>query len=349
MTTYTSPIAAFDSSLPDGALGPEVATNHDRPPLGSFCFGPAFDGTCFIGLGNKLYYCLPKQPEHWPALYYVEVGTPQYPLKTGLIHNGQVYAMSAIEIFYMQGTGNGTFLPLPMRARTGAQSIKGAWSVDSKGIFHTGADGIYLFSGGSDRKITEQNFEPIFRGETKGDLPGVASMSTSWLHVHKNNLYFGYASSGYSYPNNVLVMNLDTNRVQYYTYNDGSAIEIRAVANDNTNGRLLIGDGTGFVRVIESASYTQDQSTDIEFSIQSKDFTRQTFKHFPKWVKYDVDASLATSCVGSLVLDDAVHQTHTITGVRQTKRRLVGTGNGNRASIRISGSGPVSIYLAEAE
>jgi hypothetical protein len=144
-------------------------------------------------------------------------------------------------------------------------------------------------------------------------------------------------------------MNLDTNKVQYYTYNDGSDVEIRAIANDNTNDRLLIGDNAGFVRVIESSSYTKDGSTAIPFSIQGKDMTLQTHKHFPRWVKYDVDASLATSCVGSLILDDAVHQTHTITGTRDTRRRLVTTGNGSRASVRIAGSGPVSIYLAEAE
>jgi len=346
---YSVPLDTFDSTQADSDLGDLVATDHDRPPLGSFVLGPAYDGTCFIIKDNLLYYCKPKQPEYWPALYYIEVSVPQFPGKAAVFHNGQLYYLSAIEIYYIQGTGNGTFLPLPMKAKTGAQSIRGAISVTGKGIYHTGPDGIYLYSSGSDTKITEDGFEPIFRGEDTQGIPGVADMSTSWLWTYGNFLYFGYTSSGYSYPTNVLVMNLETNLTSYYTYNDGDPIEIRAIATDQTNKRVLIGDSSGYVRVIENTAYTDDSGEPISFEAQSKDFMLQTRPHFPRWVKYDVDASNADSCTGQLILMDSVHQSHTITGNRDTRRRLVATGNGNRAAIRISGTGPVSLYAAESE
>jgi hypothetical protein len=347
--TYTNPFDTFDSNLTDGNLGDLVETDHDRPPTGEFVFGPAYDGTCFIIDGNLLHYCKPKQPEYWPATYFIEVGPVQFPLQTGVFHNGQPFVFSKIEMFYVQGTGHGTFFPLPMKAKTGAQSTRGACSVAGKGIYHTGPDGIYLFASGSDSKITEDALEPLFRGESVQGMPGVQSMSTAWVHVFRNHLYFGYQSSGYAYPTNVLVLNLETNRLAYYTYNDGSVIEIRAIATDERNARLLIGDTAGFVRVIENTAYEDDGDEPVAWEVQSKDYTLQTRKHFPRWCKYDVDASNATTCTGALILGGAVHHSHTITGNRDTRRRLVGTGNGNRAAIRISGTGPVAIYAAESE
>lgn len=345
----TQPFNFYDSSALDAELGDLVETDHDRPPLGSFVFGPAYDGTCFIMKGNSLYYCKPKQPEYWPALYFIEVGTKQLPLVSGVFHNGQPYVMSKTEIFYIQGTGHGTFFPLPMKAKCGSQSIRGAISVAGKGIYHTGPDGIYLFASGSDSKITEGSFEPIFRGETAQGIPGVLSMETSWLAIHLNKLYFGYQSSGYDYPTNVLVVNLESNKVAYFTYDDGSPVEISTIANDNENQRLLIGDASGFVRVIESTSNTSDSGNAISWELQSKDYTLQTRKHFPRWIKYDVDASQAGSVTGKYLLEGEVHHSHIITGNRNTRRRLVEAGNGNRAAIRISGSGPATVYAVEAE
>jgi len=349
VTTYSTPMDDFNTDTPDALLGRLLHTDHDRPPLGSFVFGPAYDGTCFIIINNLLHYCRPKEPEHWPALFFIEVGPPQLPGVTGVFYNAQPYYFTANEIYYIAGTGNDTFFPTPTRSRTGAQSVLGAVSVDSKGIFHTGPDGIYLFANGNDRKISEQNLEPIFRGETVQELPGVSSMSTSWLAAFQNNLYFGYQSAGENYPSNVLVMNLETNKLAYYLYNDGSNVEIRTITEDTENDRLLVGDNAGFVRVIESPADTDDSGTSIGWEIQSKDFTLQTRKNFPRWVKYDVDATDATSVTGKVILDDVVHHTHTITGKRLTDRRLVGTGNGNRVATRIAGSGPAIIYAAELE
>ncbi len=346
---YSQPLSDFESNIEDSILGPELEVDHDRPPLGSYVFGPTYDGTLFAIKDNRLYYCKPKQPEYWPELYYVEVSPPQRPLLTGAIHNGQVHVFSETDIYYIQGTGHGVFLPFRRDCKTGAQSMRGALAVPGKGIFHTGPDGIYLYNSAADVKITETTLEPIFRGEDAEGMPGVATMSTSWLWQFGNHLYFGYASSGQSYPGNVLKLNLDTNRVEYYAYNDGSVVEIRTLAYDKANKRLLVGDNTGYIRVIESPSYTDDSGEPIEFDVKSKEFGLSTRAHFPRFVKYDVEASDAEEVEGELYLDGELHQSHAISGSRNTKRRLVATGNGNRASVRIYGSGPVSIYLTEFE
>jgi len=349
MTTYTTPLGYFDSVTTDGGLGQVLATDNNRPPLGSFAFGPAYDGTCFIIKDNRLYYCKPKRPEAWPDLFYIEVGPRQLPGKTGVFHGGQPHYLNADEVWYIQGTGSGLFQPIPTNAKTGAQSVNGAVSVSGKGIYHTGSDGIYLLANQNDMKITEDSLEPLFRGDSVEDMNGVSSMSTSWLFAFANKLYFGYASTGFTYPNNVIAFNLQTNRIAYYTYNDGSDIEIRAITADLTNDRIIVGDSTGFLRVIEDKSVTTDSGTAISWEIQSKDYTMQTRKHFPRFVKYDVDAQNADSVTGALILDGVVHQSHSITGDRETKRRLVDTGNGNKAAVRISGTGPATFYSAEFE
>lgn len=342
---YSQPFSVFDSTLADGDLGDLIETDHDRPPLGDYVTGPAFDGTCFIIVGNLLYYCKPKQPEYWPALYFIEVSPPQLPGKLVVFHNGQPYFLTANEIYYIQGTGAGAFFPLPMKAKTGAQSIRGAVAVAGKGIYHTGPDGIYLFSSGSDVKVTEETLDPIFRGETVQGMPAVADMADSWLDVYRNHLYFGYRSTAVDNPTNVLVMNLETGRTSYFEYSFG----LDLIDFDETNSRLLGGGSDGYVRVIESPVYANDSNTAIDWEVQSKDFVLQTRKHFPRWVKYDVEATDADSCTGALILEGEIHQSHTITGSRNTRRRLVEVGNGNRAAIRISGSGPVTIYAAESE
>lgn len=350
MTTYSSPSADFDSSLADAALGPEAELDHDRVPDGvQFVFGPTFDGTVFGIKSNLLYYCKPKQPEYWPALFYVEVSQPQFPLQVGLLHGGQVYCLSKRDVYYLQGTGNGTFLPFKRDCKTGAQSVQGAVSVGGKGIFHTGPDGIYLFTTNGDVKISEQTLEPIFRGETKNGLPGVATMDDSWLWQYRNNLYFGYRGEDDTYPGNVIVMNLDTNRTSHFVYDDGTPVQIKTIQTDETNKRLLIGDSVGYVRIIDSPLYTSDDGEPIAFDVISKDYLLQTRAHFPRWVKYDIDASEAEEVTGELLLDGESQQEHVITGSRNTRRRLVETGNGERAAIRISGSGPVTIYLTEFE
>jgi len=343
--TYTQTSDTFDLSKADADLGDLVSTDHDRPPLGSWVFGPAFDGTCFIIKDNLLHYCRPKEPEYWPALYYIEVSTPQFPGICGLFHNGQIYYLTSIEIYYIQGTGDGTFLPLPMRAKCGAQGRFGAVSVPGQGIYHVGPDGIYMFGSGTDKKLTEDALEPIFRGTTTNGIPGVGDPSTAWLHVNNARLYFGYASATDTYPEHVLVFNLETGRLAYYTY----GVEIRCIANDHTNKRLLVGDSQGYVRVIESSAHTTDNGTVISWEVESKRFELQTRRHFPRWLKYDVDASSATTCTGTLLLDGTTHHTHTIAGSRNTRRRLVEIGNGNTASIRISGTGPATVYAAELE
>ncbi len=336
-----------DTTTLDASLGGLVATDHDLPPGGQSVYGPYYDGTVFIIKNNLLYYSKPKQPEYWPATYFIEVSQLQKPGQCLVINNAQVYFITKQKIYYIQGTGDGTFFPLQMESMTGAQNQFGAIGVDGYGIYHTGEDGLYLFSGG-DKKITEQNLDPIFRGETTNGIPGVSRMDTSWITALGNKLYFGYASDT-DYPTNILVFNLTSNRLSYYIYNDGSDVEIRNLTKDDKKNKIYAGCDDGFVRQIEDTSKTDDNGTKVPWETQSKEFTLQTRAHFPRSLKYDIDASKSASCAGEYILDGVSHQSHALTKNRKTKKRLIKTGNGNRAQLRVSGSGIVEIYAIEAE
>lgn len=344
-------VTAFYSSAyldqgADSVLSGAIPSDNDRPPLGTVVLGPAFDGTCFILKDNLLYYCPAKQPEYWPTNNYIEVSDPRFPLKSGVFYNGQLHALTLNEIYYIQGTGATTFFPIPLKAKTGTVNQHSAVSVRGKGIYHVASDGIYLFSG-ADVKWSKRFLDPIFRNESVNDFVGISSVSNCWLHHYKGKLYFGYTSTGNTDPTNVIVFDLEEEgNIAYYNYND---LGIRVIETDETNERLLVAGDDGYVWEIEKTSATDDSGTAISWAIQSKDFTLPTRANFPRWVKYDIDASSSTSCTGELLLDGNSHQSHTITGNRATKRRLVTTGNGERQAHKVSGSGPVSIYTIESE
>ena len=330
----------------DTTLGTEVESDHDRPPAGSFVIGPNYNGTCFIIKDNLLYYCSPKQPEYWPTNNYIEVSPVQFPGQSAVFWSGQLYYFSKTEIYLIQGTGASTFFPIPMAAITGAQGIDCVVPVTGLGIYHVGSDGIYLFSNGNDKKVSQVFMERIFRGETVNGVPGVdrTKLSDSWLIEFNSRLYFGYCGTADTHPQNIIVIDLTTQKIWFYDY----GIELSTVAIDKTNHNLLAGDTSGNVLKLEDVTITKDNGSDIAWEIETKEFTMQTRKHFPRWIKYDADASKAEA-TGEIIVDGVSLQSHTITGDRVTRRRLINTGNGDRVSLKITGSGPVSIHAMEFE
>lgn len=333
----------------DSSLGSIAPDDHDRIPSdANFLLGPNYNGTCFAIVNHKLHYCVAKQPEYWPATYFVDVSRPQFPGKCLLYHGGQVYFITSKDLHMIQGTSHGNFLGVAMEARTGTQSPFGAISVSGRGIYHVGSDGIYLWDI-TDRKVTHNQVDRLFRGETVNDVPGVSSLDNSWLMLFKNRIYFGYTSAGKTYPSNVLVLSIEDSRLSYYEYLSGTdALELSAVAYDETNSRMLAADSNGYIRQIEDSTKDSDSGTAISWEVQGKAFTMATRRHFPRWIKYDVEV-VDGSATGSVILDGEVIQNHWIGGNRDTKRRLITGNNGKLVQSRITGTGKSKIYGTEME
>ena len=327
----------LDTNKDDLSLGSAVAENHNRPPFGgSLVLGPIYDGICLMALDNLLYYSLSKQPEYWPTTQFLEIGNKQFPITAMLVAAGQAYVFTRERLWFIQGTGVNSLHPIPMSTMTGAVNSRAVAAVDGYGIFHVGADGVYLFAANKDTKITEPLLDPVFRGETTNGIAGVTDIDSSWLHQHENDLWFHYGAG------NVLMLSLESGKIEYRVYDEALIAPLTDVAGD----RLLTADASNRIRKLDDQAMIQDITTDIAWETESKEFTLPTRAHFPRWVKYDVDHAAAT---GTLLLDGVAHQTHSITVRREVKRRLVGTGNGNRCSIRLTGTGPTALYSVEME
>jgi len=340
----------IDTDTADASLGTTVATDHNRPPIGSYVAGPSFNGTVFVIKDNKLYFSKTKQPEYFPATYYVDVSSVQYGGQCVVLYDKQPYYLTKNKIFYIYGSSATDFIPKDMAAKTGTQSQNGALAVEGYGIFHVGSDGVYLFlpstdyKYGKDEKISSP-FDPVFKGESVGGVAAAGDLSTSWLCYWENKVYFGYAGENDTYPSNIIVYYMDEQRASYFTRGE----EIHAVGVDHYNNRMVAVDENGYAWIIEHRNSTTDHNTAITWEVEGKDFTLQTRRHFPRWAKYDVDASSADSANGYVLLDGEIHQTHSLTAARKTKRRLITPGNGRRLSHRISGSGPIEIRMVESE
>ena len=326
---------SVDTSTADTALGTLVETDHTRPPSGiDIINGPFYNGRLFGAVGHFLYWSDSKRPEYWPADNFIEVGVPEFPIVCLSEFGGQVYCWTTKGLWYIQGAGTG-FNPIPLRVMTGAPNRFGAIGVEGHGLFHVGIDGIYLYSGGRDRKISQDAFDPLW-DRAVNDMQQVFNDNTRWLWQYRNVLYFHWRNGS------VLRFNLDQQRAVYHKYD----VRLRAPTTDWTNEWFLVGDNNREVRRLEDPDATDDGGETIMWELQSKDFTIQTRRHFPRWVKYDFDGDTGTA---EVLLDDVVHQTHALAGDRNTRRRLITTGNGRRCSIRLKGSGQSNFYLADME
>ena len=353
-TTPADNDLVFEDDNADTVLGSLAPSDHDRPPQGSFVFGPSQNGTLFILHNHQCHYNKPQQPEYWPSTYYVDVSSLQYPLVCGCFYDRAPYLFDRRTIYYLAGTqfadlpNMTTYRPYPQEARAGALSAGGIASVLGLGIFHIGMDGIYRFmpsaESGLDEKITD-TVDSIFRGETLQGIPSVGDLSYAWLQWFGDKLYFGYPSGSDTYAKNVLVFDFTRKRIAFYEYPTAMSV----VCHDKYYNRFLASGAAGNMMQLEDATAQADDSVQIAWEIETKEFVLQTRKHYPRWNKYDVDASGAVVAEANSYLNQGSIKTHTITGDRVTRRRLLPISNGNRFAVRLSGSGPVKIYAIESE
>ena len=332
----------------DGALGTEVETDHDRPPAGAVVVGPTFNGYCFMITSNLLYYSKPNQPEYWPSTYYIEVGPPQETLTAIHIHNGIPFVMSTEEMYMIQGAGAGTFFPFPLRAKVGAMSNIGVLSIGGQGIVHADIDGLFQLRGANeDTKFAEDRFQPLFSGTATGSIPGMnrTYAANCWLIQYQNKLWFGYPDTDETYPGNVIIFDLLTMRARHYEY----PFQIGHAAVDAANNRILALDSSGYVRVLDDTSVTTDDGTAISWQIESKAFTDQLYKYFPRYAKYDVTLGTGATATGNILLNDVIIQSHTLSTSRATAKRHIDGNNGDRLGIRLTGTGTATIREVEVE
>lgn len=329
----------------DAALGVSAPSDHDPPPTGiTHLWGPAFNGVLFGLVGNRVYFSKPGEPEYWPPTYYIEIGSPQHPLVSGTVFAGQAYTASQHQLYSIGGTGADTFTEIPLGSTTGTFSANFLLPVKGTGVFHLGSDGIYLFTAGKDESFSDGLFKPVFEGYDAGLIEGIdkSQIEDCWAIEWEGCVYIGYCSTTATHPDNILRIDLQTTKVSHIQY----PYEISCVAIDYSNRRLLAGTLDGDIYELEKFGATQDDTTNITWQVQTKDFI-QFEQYFPKWARYDVELGTGATCTGSILLADAIKQYHTVSLSRNRKKRLITSCTGPRLAVRLSGAGPVSIYGLE--
>jgi hypothetical protein len=346
---YAAEVAVGTTSIGlselDSTLGAEVADDHDRLPDNVVALaGPDFNGYLWAITGNRLHYCKAKQPEYWPSAYYLEIGPPQWPCRAVALHNGQTFVFTDHEIHQIQGTGFASFFPYKLPSLAGALAARSVLAVQGHGIYHLSSDGLYLFGGAADNRITDVRFRPTFDGITVGSLPGVSlsNLSRSILLQHRGKLWVGYPSS--TYVDEWLVQDFVEQRTTHHDYN---AAVFRAACIDRSEDRILAADADGYVWHLDDEDQTDDGGTEISWQIETKVFGDPARRQFPRQARYDVElVGSAATAVGRVLLDEAVVQSHTL-GSRETRFRLITSANGNRLALRVDGTGDVKIRQAE--
>lgn len=326
---------AYTDTTPDADLAAALAVNHGPPPAGTLVSGPHYNGILFIGNDNRLYYSLPGQPEYWPGDNYLELGGRDVVLTAAVEYSGQLYLWSTRQAWLIQGTSAGYFLPIPVATVSGARNRNCVVAVDGMGIFHLAADGIYLFGGGRDQNITDARFRPLFHGETAGGIPPILVSDQTRLIAVRDTLLLCWGDG------NVLRLRMDNGSGEYYRF----PFLISALWYDAGLGQVIAGSSEGRLYRVFDPDQIDDDGTDIDWWVRSKDYTLSTRAHFPRWAKYDTSGVMASQ----ILLDDDVHQTHVLTTNRSIKPRLIRTGNGARCSIELTGSGSAVIYMVEME
>lgn len=302
--------ASYNDDFSDLALGEALVEDQHLPPAAKHIL--EYDGAAwFIGMNNStsgsgeeesawaVRHSRRSYPESVPLTNYVIVGTPTDIVHAGAIWANNLYLFTQEKVKRIQGQG-GAYIAVDTEAPIGTIS---GYSVSSSphGIFYRALDGVYLFTGGTSQKVSE-DIDPIFHRETVV-LDGMTLYPMDGDSVAEAEAVVGaYANGRY------MMTYTDTNgtrttlffdlqkrrwhRAQNTTAGSGWAIQrLRWEKGGTTqpSDNLEAGTSDGwFVKldsaVNQAAAVTDGGSAAIPFAVQTKAFDTEL-----KPAKLDVD------------------------------------------------------------
>jgi hypothetical protein len=259
-----------------------------------------------------------------------------------VVWQGQVYAITTREIWQLQGSGADSFYPIPLKAKTGTIAQDTAHAVAGFGIFHLAYDGVYLWNGSEDERISDNGFKTMFTDNDVEATPAVnmQALHYSWIIQSQNNVYLGLPTGTNTFASDILVMDTGGRQVVQYRYPKDFA----GVAYDSSVEALIAVDEDGAVWVLEQTDKITDNGTAISWDIQSKQFNGTLRKYFPRYARYDIEG--VATC--QIILDGSAKQNHAVVS-RNTRKRLVVGCTGDRLQLRAYGTDSVTIHQMEVE
>jgi hypothetical protein len=223
--------------------------------------GPVQDLMFAVGDPNRpgvVYYCLPGEPDHWPADGWLEVCSPTEELMNGGLFSGQAFVFSRERLYYLYPnlTQSGTVSSSPTGCKKG---INARWffTVGRGGIYFGTNDGIYR-TGGDDPTLISRDIEPLFRGETVNGYFPIDFLAENLLRleVFRQDLWFSYRDS--HGDQQVLLYSLLDQKWRHYAF--GNPIVVPFTEGANENAVLILGANNG-------SAYTHAGTSDAGIAI----------------------------------------------------------------------------------
>ena len=313
----------FSSNQADSALGEVLATDNNLPPLLVDFTGPHYDRIFGVSaaLSDKIPYSKAKEPDAWPALNYLLIGTPGDPAKRVVMFEGVLFIFTVGGIYIVQGTDESSFVAIRTRAERGTSA---PWSiaVGDRGIFYLTLDGIRVFDG-LPSEIISAEIGPIFYGQSTLGIDAIdMTKAAKFRGVYFDQKYFlAYTKSGSTNNDRVLIYDEETRR--WYTWDFNSA---RSLFVEKVNNYLALGADDGFVYYAEIGLQNVN-GTDANSTATLLTALRDTYGHpglkLAKDIYPDMDALASTGVTITPVVDGASKTAVTFsTATDRTVRRI---------------------------
>lgn len=291
---------------------------------------------CLFAVGDPknpglLYFTNPNNPDATRGPSFVEVTAPGEPLQNGWVWNGKAYVASTERTFQIIPQKAGNSITFAVQEVSGAPGLFTRWglAVAKEAVFLLWKDGIYAFSGGEARSLTQETLAPIFPskdGVAGVDTNGVGAPSmvvgeaaNLRLSVTGRFLHFNYRDGS----SNRRELKLDLQRGAWHwdVYGFGAVMHYQDEGSGNRD-ELVWGANATTAKLYAMGGKTDD-GTQIDCSIRtpSIDFGDPAMRKLFGDLRIGVDAGGAT--ITPTVGFDAYATTTALTALPTTTGRVV--------------------------
>ena len=296
---------SLTSSKKDSDLGEVLSTDNDLPPSMTDMTGPHFDRIFGIDstLPDKIPFSKAKEPDSWPVLNYLLIGTPGDPAKRVVMFEGVLFIFTVGGIYIVQGTDESSFVAIRTRAERGTSAPRSI-AVGERGIFYLTPDGIRFFDG-LHSEIISGEIEPVFYGQSTLGIDAFdMTKMAQFRGIYFDHKYFlAYTKSGSAQNDRVLIF--DETLKRWYGWDFNSA---RSLFVEKINNYLALGADDGYVYYAENGLQNVN-GTDTNSTATLLTALRENYGHpglkLAKDIYPDMDALASTGVSITPVVDGA--------------------------------------------
>lgn len=335
------------STQADTALGGELETDNDGPPLCSWVFEHQESLFLCRDAANPHYLWWSKRfrPDEVPPDNFLEIGNPNDPLLCGLSFAGMGAVFNRLTKYRILGNVTSGFTAVEAPSHRGTPAYN-AVIKSEYGIIFPARDGIFMTNLSSVDVELSDAIEPLFFGETKNDMAPIDwsyadKMSAA---VYKGRYYLSYVSTASTTgePDYMAVYSNDTKKWYFYTH------PVRSLLVEEDVDALVGGGQSGRSVVLEDGS--SDEGSDVTLTVDTKDYVGEEGPNTPKiFHRVRVDADTQSDDVSlDFYLDDTLRHTYTFNSTSRVSRELPlpegCLGYRWRVTMRYTGTARVRLY-----